>query len=121
MYNHHNHFQIPKEIEFILNQINDSGHKAYIVGGALRDFVMGEKDCSDFDIATDATPDDVMKLFPHVVPTGIKHGTVTVLTGKFKVEVTTFRTEKGYSDNRHPDSISFVGTIEEDLSRRDLP
>jgi len=120
MHNHHNHFQIPKEIEFILNQINDSGHKAYIVGGALRDFVMGEKDCSDFDIATDATPDDVMKLFPHVVPTGIKHGTVTVLTGKFKVEVTTFRTEKGYSDNRHPDSISFVGTIEEDLSRRDF-
>lgn len=114
------HFHIPKEIEYILGKIGNSGHKAYIVGGALRDFVMGRVDCADFDIATDATPQEIIQMFPHVIPTGIKHGTVTVLSGKYQVEVTTFRVETGYSDSRHPDTVSFVSDIEEDLSRRDF-
>ncbi|MCE5256463.1 MAG: HD domain-containing protein [Spirochaetaceae bacterium] len=114
------HFHIPKEIEFLLQKIESSDRKAYIVGGALRDFIMGRKNCNDFDVATDASPQEIISLFPHVIPTGIKHGTVTVLLGNFQVEVTTFRIEKGYSDGRHPDSVSFVSDIEDDLSRRDF-
>jgi len=114
------HFHIPKEIEYILKKIGDSGHKAYIVGGALRDFVMGRTACADFDVATDAAPQEIVQMFPKVIPTGIKHGTVTVLAGKYHVEVTTFRVENGYSDSRHPDTVSFVDDIEEDLSRRDF-
>lgn len=113
-------FRIPREIRYILDTINNSGKKAYIVGGALRDFFMKRSIGNDFDIATDASPQEIIALFPRVVPTGIKHGTVTVLTGRHSVEVTTFRTEQGYSDGRRPDAVHFVADIEEDLSRRDF-
>jgi len=91
------------------------------VGGALRDQILGRAPVPDeWDIATSARPDDVMKIFPRCVPTGIAHGTVTVLLDDHKAEVTTFRQEGGYTDARHPDSVKFLGSIEEDLARRDF-
>ena len=97
----------------------DYGFKAYLVGGAVRDIFLN-KPCSDWDVATNAKPEDVMKMFKFVVPTGIAHGTVTVHFMKQEIEVTTFRTESDYSDGRHPDKIEYAATIEEDLSRRDF-
>lgn len=90
-----------------------------MVGGAVRDFFLG-KTAEDLDVATNATPQDVSRLFRKVVPTGIAHGTVTVFFKGRKIECTTFRTEKGYSDSRHPDEIAFSASIEEDLARRDF-
>nr|MCR4954588.1 HD domain-containing protein [Treponema sp.] len=91
----------------------------YLVGGAVRDIFL-KKQASDWDVATNATPQDVMKLFKFVVPTGFEHGTVTVHFKSEEIEVTTFRTEAGYSDGRHPDSVNYAATIEEDLARRDF-
>ena len=96
-----------------------AGYKAYLVGGAVRDMLM-KVPAHDWDVATNATPPDVIKLFKFVVPTGIEHGTVTVHYKGNEIEVTTFRTEDGYSDGRHPDSINYAATIEEDLARRDF-
>lgn len=111
--------KIPPEIEYVLNTLIDSGYEAYIIGGCVRDSLMGIMP-HDFDIATSAHPENVQDLFEKTVPTGIKHGTVTVISGKTPVEVTTFRTESGYKDSRHPDNIHFVSSIKEDLSRRDF-
>lgn len=97
----------------------DAGHDAYLVGGAVRNLLQ-DRPPGDWDIATDATPDRVQSLYRRTIPTGIRHGTVTVLFGRDRFEVTTFRTEAGYSDGRRPDSIRFAGTIEEDLARRDF-
>ena len=98
---------------------SQAGFKAYLVGGAVRDMFM-KADAHDWDVATNATPQDVIKLFKFVVPTGIEHGTVTVHFKGVEIEVTTFRTESGYSDGRHPDSVNYAATIEEDLARRDF-
>lgn len=98
---------------------SDNGFSLYAVGGAVRDFCLG-KAGSDYDFTTDARPEDVIRIFKHVIPTGIKHGTVTVLFKGEKFEVTTFRTESGYTDKRHPESVSFDATLEEDLKRRDF-
>ena len=97
----------------------EAGYKAYLVGGAVRDMMM-KVPAHDWDVATNATPQDVIRLFKFVVPTGIEHGTVTVHFKGVEIEVTTFRTEAGYSDGRHPDSINYAATIEEDLARRDF-
>lgn len=97
----------------------EKGFQAYLVGGAVRDLIL-KKPCSDWDVATNATPEQVMSMFKFVVPTGIAHGTVTVHFYKTEIEVTTFRTESEYSDGRHPDKIAYASTIEEDLSRRDF-
>ena len=111
------------KIEGILKDFNshfeDAGFKAYLVGGAVRDIFLHKK-AHDFDVATNATPQDVMKLFKVVIPTGFEHGTVTVHFKGLEIEVTTFRTESGYSDGRHPDSVNYAATIEEDLARRDF-
>ena len=96
-----------------------AGFKAYLVGGAVRDMFM-KLPAHDWDVATNATPQDVIRLFKFVVPTGIEHGTVTVHFKGEEIEVTTFRTEAGYSDGRHPDSVNYAATIEEDLARRDF-
>lgn len=104
--------------KFSLNLIT-AGFEAYLVGGAVRDIFLG-KEASDWDIATNATPEQVSQLYKKVIPTGISHGTVTVLYKNEKIEVTTFRTEADYSDGRHPDKIEYAATIEEDLSRRDF-
>jgi len=113
-------FHVPREIRSIVAKIDAAGKKAYIVGGALRDHFMGRPVENDFDMATDASPQEIESLFPRVIPTGIKHGTVTVLSGRYSVEITTFRAEKGYSDGRRPDSVEFIADIEGDLSRRDF-
>ncbi len=111
--------KFPKVLFSLAQVFADAGHGCYVVGGALRNIAMGEEP-DDYDIATDATPEGVMKLFRRTIPTGIKHGTVTVLFRGQSFEVTTFRTEGSYSDGRRPDSVDYVGTIEEDLSRRDF-
>jgi len=113
-------FRIPNEIRHIAEVVRNSGKKAYIVGGALRDYYMKRPVGNDFDMATDASPQEISSLFPRVIPTGIKHGTVTILAGRFAVEMTTFRVEGGYADGRRPDAVTFVADIDEDLSRRDF-
>lgn len=85
----------------------------------MRDYLL-KRSVSDFDVATDAPPEEVLRLFRRVVPTGIKHGTVTVLFKGLSIETTTFRTEAGYSDGRRPDAVTYARTIEEDLARRDF-
>ncbi|MFQ3548033.1 MAG: CCA tRNA nucleotidyltransferase, partial [Termitinemataceae bacterium] len=95
------------------------GKKVYVVGGAVRDMLLG-KSAKDWDLATDAKPEEVQQIFRRVIPTGIKHGTVTILYKGLSLETTTFRIEGTYSDGRHPDTIKYAETIEEDLSRRDF-
>ncbi len=96
-----------------------SGFSIYLVGGAVRDMLL-RKIPGDFDIATNATPEQVIGLFKHAIPTGIEHGTVTIpFKGSF-FECTTFRAEIGYADGRHPDRVEYAEAIEEDLSRRDF-
>lgn len=99
--------------------INQSGNKAYIVGGCLRDLIL-KKELNDWDIATTAKAEDIMKMFKKAIPTGIKHGTVTVFFKEKKFEITTLRGESGYSDGRHPDHVEFITDIYQDLSRRDF-
>jgi len=110
---------VPQILKEFYKVFEDAGFKAYLVGGAVRDIFL-HKDASDWDVATNATPQDVLKLFKTVIPTGIEHGTVTVHYKKVEIEVTTFRTETGYSDGRHPDKVNYAATIEEDLARRDF-
>lgn len=114
-----NKIKIPSVLKDFYSHFEKAGFKAYLVGGAVRDIFL-KKDASDWDVATNATPQDVIKLFKFVVPTGIEHGTVTVHFMDEEIEVTTFRTESGYSDGRHPDSVNYAATIEEDLARRDF-
>ena len=113
--------KIPNEIKYILSTLESAGYKAYIVGGSVRDFIMG-REPSDYDVATDATPKEVMALFSSdkVIDTGSKHGTVTVIHNSVHVEVTTFRKDSVYSDGRHPDEVTFSDNINDDLSRRDF-
>lgn len=111
--------KIPEKIQFVLDTLDSNGYDSYIVGGCVRDSQLGlEPD--DFDVATSATPQKVMKIFRRTIPTGIKHGTVTVMIGHTPVEVTTFRTEGSYRDSRHPESVKFITDIKYDLSRRDF-
>ncbi|MEE1054010.1 MAG: CCA tRNA nucleotidyltransferase [Acutalibacteraceae bacterium] len=112
-------FDLPKSIKFVLDTLIKNGHKAYIVGGCVRDLLC-KKEPHDYDITTSATPQQVQSLFEKTVATGIKHGTVTVIVCGGETEVTTFRTEKGYSDNRHPDGVNFVTDVKQDLARRDF-
>ena len=111
--------KIPYELQKMNSLFEAAGFEAYLVGGAVRDEIMG-KGAHDWDVATNARPEDVIKIFRRVIPTGIKHGTVTVHFMKKAIEVTTFRTESDYSDGRHPDKVEYAGRIEEDLSRRDF-
>lgn len=111
--------KIPEELLKIGGIFRKNGFKAYLVGGAVRDMILGKKG-HDYDLATNATPRQVMGIFKKVIPTGIAHGTVTIHIFGMQIETTTFRTEADYTDGRHPDSIKFATTIEEDLSRRDF-
>lgn len=105
--------------EKVLRTLLDHGYRAFFVGGCVRDELMG-RPVHDMDIATSAKPDDVTLLFERTVPTGIRHGTVTVLIGKFAFEVTTFRKESQYEDHRRPAAVEFVDAVTEDLQRRDF-
>lgn len=109
----------PKYVKAVLKTLNSHEYPACIVGGCVRDAILS-LDPQDWDVATGALPEQVIELFPDAIPTGIKHGTVTVRSlGQF-VEVTTFRADGDYADHRHPDKVSFVGDIASDLSRRDF-
>lgn len=114
-----NNIKIPSELKRMNEIFSKAGFEAYLVGGAVRDMILG-KEASDWDVTTNAHPDDVTRLFHKVIPTGIAHGTVTVHFMNHEIEVTTFRADQGYSDGRHPDKIVFAETIEDDLSRRDF-
>ncbi len=110
---------IPSVLQKIAPHFLQAGYEVWLVGGAVRDMLRG-KTASDFDLATNASPQEVSKLFNHVIETGIDHGTVTVLFMGEQIEVTTFRTESDYTDGRHPDIVAYAANIEEDLSRRDF-
>ena len=109
----------PKYVIHILKTLEGAGYHAVLVGGCVRDTVLGRRP-NDWDIATSAPPEDVQRLFARTVPTGIRHGTVTVLYGGGKCEVTTWRVEGAYSDHRRPDSVVFTPSLTEDLARRDF-
>jgi tRNA nucleotidyltransferase (CCA-adding enzyme) len=112
-------YRLPSHIQEFGSCFSAKGFECYLVGGAVRTMVAGHK-ATDWDFATDATPQEVMKLFRRVIPTGIKHGTVTVLFRGEQFEVTTFRIDSDYSDGRRPDKVIYTGDIYEDLSRRDF-
>ncbi len=110
---------LPEKAEKIIRTIEDAGFEAYAVGGCVRDFLLGKRP-HDWDITTSALPEEVKRLFRRTVDTGIAHGTVTVLIGKDAFEVTTYRIDGKYSDNRHPDKVEFTRSLKEDLKRRDF-
>lgn len=109
----------PEDVFEILRVLEGNGFAAYAVGGCIRDSVMG-KEPEDWDIASNAPPSAVKELFGRTADTGGKHGTVTVILGGKPYEVTTFRIDGKYGDNRHPDSVAFAGRLEDDLCRRDF-
>ena len=116
---------MPHSAERVLEILNDKGYAAYVVGGCVRDSLLGITP-HDWDITTDATPDEVEMLFTHTIPTGKKYGTITVgfseeQTGEeVYYEITTFRADGNYSDGRRPDNVTFGKSILEDLARRDF-
>jgi tRNA nucleotidyltransferase (CCA-adding enzyme) len=110
---------IPQKVQYILDTLQEHRHQAFVVGGCVRDSILGKVPV-DWDIATDAEPDEVKQFFPKTIDTGIKHGTVTVLIDGNSYEVTTYRIDGEYLDFRKPDSVSFTSSLEEDLSRRDF-
>lgn len=114
-------FKIPKSVQYILDELEKFGYEAYIVGGSVRDSILKRK-VHDWDITTSAMPEEVMKVFKdkQIIPTGLKHGTVTVLIDKEPFEITTYRIDGEYTDCRRPDSVSFTRNLIEDLKRRDF-
>jgi tRNA nucleotidyltransferase (CCA-adding enzyme) len=113
--------RFPAEVLGVLETLGRAGHRSWLVGGAVRDLLLHRRrEAADFDVATPAPPREVMKLFPKVIPTGLDHGTVTVVAGRTHVEVTTFRGEGEYRDGRRPSSVTFLSDIEGDLARRDF-
>jgi len=125
----------PEAVETVCRSLRAVGKQCFVVGGAVRDALICASSSvqtterkndrsdmvqTDWDLATDATPTEIMALFDRVIPTGLAHGTVTILSKGMPLEITTFRTESTYSDARRPDAVSFVSSIEQDLSRRDF-
>lgn len=111
----------PEYVRYAISKLEECGHEAFIVGGGLRDMLLG-REPNDFDIATSATPEQTLKTFSgfHTIKTGLQHGTVTVIIDSHPLEITTYRIDGKYSDSRHPESVCFTKRIEEDLSRRDF-
>ncbi len=110
---------IPQDVLFILDVLTQNSFEAFIVGGCVRDYVLGNEP-KDFDITSDALPLDIKNIFEKTIDTGIQHGTITVLLNKVGYEVTTYRIDGDYLDNRHPESVIFTKNLTEDLSRRDF-
>jgi tRNA nucleotidyltransferase (CCA-adding enzyme) len=110
---------VPAHARRVCERLRRAGHEAYVVGGCVRDVLLGRTP-GDWDVATSAHPDAVLALFKKTIPTGLQHGTVTVIEQGAPVEVTTFRGEGAYSDARRPDHVVFGVTLEEDMSRRDF-
>ncbi|WP_242829843.1 CCA tRNA nucleotidyltransferase [Butyrivibrio fibrisolvens] len=111
--------KMPIEAAEILETLHEAGYEAYIVGGCVRDSILGRVP-GDWDITTSALPQEVKKLFKRTIDTGIKHGTVTIMKGKEGFEVTTYRLDGVYEDHRHPKEVTFTRSLIEDLKRRDF-
>lgn len=113
--------KVPTYVIEVLEQLSRYGYAAYVVGGCVRDSMLG-REPADWDVCTAATPDEMLSVFRRfrVIKTGLKHGTLTVRSRGHSVEVTTFRTDGAYTDNRHPDAVTFVSRVEDDLARRDF-
>ncbi len=110
---------LPEDVNYIINTINRAGYEAFAVGGCIRDMVLN-KVPNDYDITTSASPDKIKELFRRTIDTGIEHGTVTVMLKSTGYEVTTYRIDGKYEDGRHPASVNFTTSLEEDLLRRDF-
>lgn len=111
--------QLPEKVKFIIDTITQAGFEAYAVGGCIRDSILG-REPNDWDVTTSATPEQVKALFRRTIDTGIQHGTVTVMLDKEGFEVTTYRIDGEYEDNRHPKEVIFTPNLVEDLKRRDF-
>ncbi len=111
--------KLDKDVKEILKKFENNNFKAYVVGGAVRDYYLG-LEINDYDIATNAKPDEVIKIFDKVIPTGIKYGTVTLVYNDKNYEITTFRKDFKYINNRKPEKVVFSNSIEEDIQRRDF-
>ena len=113
--------QLPERVNYIIECLEKNGYEAYAVGGCVRDSLLG-KEPTDWDICTSALPEETERVFSgeRIIETGLQHGTVIILIDRVGYEITTFRTESGYSDFRRPDSVSFVKNVAEDLKRRDF-
>ena len=114
-------FELPRGAIFVLNRLHDAGYQAYVVGGCVRDTLLGLAP-KDWDVCTNALPHEMQRVFAdcHVIETGLQHGTLTVMYDHEPFEVTTFRVDGEYTDHRHPDEVIFVADVREDLSRRDF-
>ena len=111
---------LPKEVDTVLAALKSEGYSPYLVGGCVREMLRG-REPSDYDMTSDAPPQEVLRIFGSAAhPTGVQHGTVTVVSGELPIEITTMRRDGAYHDNRHPDSVTFGTSIEEDLARRDF-
>ena len=114
-------WKLPKGAEFVLRRLHEKGFQAYVVGGCVRDTLLG-REPKDWDVCTNALPQELQRIFAdcHVIETGLQHGTLTVMYHHEPFEVTTFRVDGEYTDHRHPDEVIFVTDVREDLSRRDF-
>ncbi len=110
---------VPEQVFGICDRLRAARRRSWIVGGCVRDLLLGKKP-ADWDVCTDATPKELLSLFPRAVPTGIEHGTITVVVDHQHYEVTTLRGETTYTDGRRPDAVRFVADIDQDLARRDF-
>ena len=111
--------QVPEDVKYILEKLNNAGYEAYAVGGCVRDSILGRTP-DDWDITTSAKPEETKALFPKTIDTGIQHGTVTVMKNHVGYEVTTYRIDGEYEDSRHPKEVIFTSDLLEDLKRRDF-
>ena len=111
--------QMPEDVKYILEKLNNAGYEAYAVGGCVRDSILGRIP-DDWDITTSAKPEETKALFPRTIDTGIQHGTITVMCNHVGYEVTTYRIDGEYEDSRHPKEVIFTSDLLEDLKRRDF-
>ena len=113
--------EVPAPVEYIIKRLEEYGYEAFMVGGCVRDSILGKKP-HDYDICTSATPNEIIQVFSdeEIIPTGLQHGTVTILINKESFEVTTYRIDGNYSDNRRPDNVLFTKNLTQDLLRRDF-
>ena len=113
--------EIPAYVKVLMDQLNDSGYECYIVGGAIRSMLLGLP-VHDYDLTTNALPEQMKTVFTSnkTIDTGLKHGTLTVLSSHHPIEITTYRKDSTYQDHRHPDAVQFTSAIEEDCARRDF-
>ena len=114
--------KLPPQVNTAFEMLDAAGYEAYLVGGAVRDYVRDNSPAKDWDITTNALPEQVEEVFTgyHLIETGLKHGTVTVVIDQEPLEITTYRVDGDYSDHRHPDSVSFTRSLKDDLERRDF-